>query len=72
MKGYAISGGSACSSGSVKSSATLKEIDMDEKLAERTVRVSFGKNLQEENIIGLSDCITDIVNSQNQKSDSSA
>ena len=72
MKGYAISGGSACSSGSVKSSATLKEIDMDEQLAERTVRVSFGKNLQEKNIIGLSNCISDIINSQNQKSGSGA
>jgi len=72
MKGYAISGGSACSSGSVKSSTTLKEIDMDKQLAKRTVRVSFGKNLQEKNIIGLSNCISDIINSQNQKSGSGA
>ena len=68
MRGYAISGGSACSSGSIKSSTTLKEIDMDEQLASRTVRVSFGKNLKEENIIGLSGCVAEIINSQNHKS----
>ena len=71
MKGYAISGGSACSSGSVKSSTTLREIDMDEQLANRTVRISFGKNLKKENIIGLSECIVNIIN-KNQESGSSA
>lgn len=72
MRGYAISGGSACSSGSVKSSATLREIDMDEQLAMKTVRISFGKNLTEKDILGLSNCIADIVSSQKQKSNSSA
>ena len=43
IKGYAISGGSACSSGSVKTSTTLQEIKMDQNLAQRTVRISFGK-----------------------------
>ena len=72
MRGYAISGGSACSSGSVKSSATLREIDMDEQSAMKTVRISFGKNLTEKNILGLSNCIADIVNSQKEKSSSNA
>ena len=67
MRGYAISGGSACSSGSVKSSATLREIDMNEELAKRTVRISFGKNIQKKNIIGLSNSIADIVKIQNTK-----
>ena len=71
MKGYAISGGSACSSGSVKSSTTLREINMDEQLAERTVRISFGKNLKKKNIIGLSECIVSIIN-KNQESGSNA
>ena len=62
MKGYAISGGSACSSGSVKTSTTLQEIKMDQNLARRTVRISFGKNLTENDIDGLSKAITSIIN----------
>ena len=62
MKGYAISGGSACSSGSVKTSTTLQEIKMDQNLAQRTVRISFGKNLTEDDIDGLSKAITSIIN----------
>lgn len=62
IKGYAISGGSACSSGSVKTSTTLKEIKMDQNLAQRTVRISFGKNLTEEDINGLSKTIATIIN----------
>ena len=61
MQGYAISGGSACSSGSVKASLTLSEIGMDEKLALKTVRISFGKNLTKDNIIGLSNSISSII-----------
>ena len=64
MKGYAISGGSACSSGSMNTSLTLSEIGMDEKLALKTVRISFGKNLTEDNIIGLSDSISTIIKNQ--------
>ena len=62
MKGYAISGGSACSSGSVKTSTTLQQIKMDKNLAQRTVRISFGKNLNEDDIDGLSKAITSIIN----------
>ena len=64
MEGYAISGGSACSSGSAKPSATLKEIGMDDDIAMRTVRISFGKNLTESNIRNLSKSISDIINHQ--------
>ena len=64
MQGYAISGGSACSSGSVKASLTLSEIGMDEELALKTVRISFGKNLTKDNIIGLSNSISSIIKNQ--------
>ena len=64
IAGYAISGGSACSSGSTKPSATLKEIGMDDAMAMRTVRISFGKNLTENNIRNLSKSISDIINHQ--------
>jgi len=67
MSGYAISGGSACSSGSVNASATLREINMDNESASRTVRISFGKNLTKQNIVGLSDCISEIINRQYHK-----
>ena len=62
MKGYAISGGSACSSGSLKTSTTLQQIKMDKNLAQRTVRISFGKNLNEDDIDGLSKAIISIIN----------
>ena len=67
MKGYAISGGSACSSGSVKTSTSLKEIKMDDESASKTVRISFGKNLTTQNILQLSDCISEVINKQYHK-----
>ena len=67
MKGYAISGGSACSSGSAKTSTSLKEIKMDDESASKTVRISFGKNLTTQNIMELSDCISEVINKQYHK-----
>ena len=64
MKGYAISGGSACSSGSAKTSTSLKEIKMDDESASKTVRISLGKNLTTQNILQLSDCISEVINKQ--------
>ena len=61
IRGYAISGGSACSSGSVKPSSTLKEIGMSDDMAMKTVRISFGKNLTKNNIINLAETICEIV-----------
>ena len=66
MKGYAISGGSACSSGSIKTSTALTEINMDDEAASKTVRISFGKSLVEKNIIGLSECIAEVIDKQCQ------
>ncbi|MGH6744193.1 cysteine desulfurase family protein [Novosphingobium sp.] len=42
--GFAISAGSACSSGTLKQSRVLKGFGIDEDLARRTVRVSLGWN----------------------------
>ena len=66
MHGYAISGGSACSSGSANPSTTLKEIGMDNEKASKTVRISFGKNLTLQNIKGLSKTISEIINPQTE------
>tara|TARA_Y100000590_G_C15476800_1_gene922401 strand:- start:14 stop:946 length:933 start_codon:yes stop_codon:yes gene_type:complete len=42
-EGYGISAGSACASGSIKGSNTLKEIDIPIEIAEKSYRISFGK-----------------------------
>ena len=42
-EGYAISAGSACASGSVKGSHTLKEIGLDDIDIEKSYRISFGR-----------------------------
>ena len=67
MKGYAISGGSACSSGAVEASTTLTEINMNDESASKTVRISFGKNLSKQDILQLSDCLTEVINGQYHK-----
>ncbi len=45
-KGFAISAGSACSSGTLKQSRVLKGFGLDEEISRRTVRVSLGWNTQ--------------------------
>jgi cysteine desulfurase len=42
--GFAVSAGSACSSGSLKPSRVLKSFGVDEETARRTIRVSLGWN----------------------------
>lgn len=44
MAGIAVSQGSACSSGSLKRSHVLEAMGLDNDLASRTIRVSFGWN----------------------------
>ncbi len=48
--GFAISAGSACSSGTLKQSRVLKGFGIDEDLARRTVRVSIGWNTAPEDL----------------------
>lgn len=48
--GFAISAGSACSSGTLKQSRVLKGFGIDEDLARRTVRVSIGWNTEPEHL----------------------
>jgi cysteine desulfurase len=42
--GFAVSAGSACSSGTLKRSRALEAFGIDEDTASRTIRVSFGWN----------------------------
>ena len=48
--GFAISAGSACSSGTLKQSRVLKGFGIDEDLARRTVRISIGWNTTPEEL----------------------
>lgn len=50
MAGIAVSQGSACSSGSLKRSHVLGAMAMDEALADRMIRVSFGWNTTREDV----------------------
>ena len=48
--GFAVSAGSACSSGTLKRSRALEAFGVDEDTASRTIRVSFGWNTTPEEI----------------------
>ena len=62
MKGFAISFGSACSSGSAKASNAVLAIGVNEEDAKKTVRISIGKFIEEQHIIALANTISDIIN----------
>ena len=55
LAGYAISAGSACSSGKVKASAVLTAMGYDATVASSAIRVSLGPNTREEEILGFAD-----------------
>ena len=44
MAGFSVSAGSACSSGTLKTSHVLEAMGVDEKLAKETIRVSIGRD----------------------------
>jgi cysteine desulfurase len=50
MAGIAVSQGSACSSGSLRTSHVLEAMDLDSDTASRTIRVSFGWNTTREEV----------------------
>ena len=66
INGYAISGGSACSSGLSIAPNTLIEIGLSEDIAERSVRISFGKDITESNVKNLAKCIFKIIDNVNE------
>ena len=57
MMGFAISAGSACSSGSIKGSKTLSEIGLSEYEMKSSYRISFSKNHCENDIKNFSSAI---------------
>ena len=61
MKGIITSGGSACSSGSLKPSRILLELGRDAKTAMASLRISFGRKNTEEEIDILIDTLKGII-----------
>jgi cysteine desulfurase len=51
LAGFAVSAGSACSSGKVKASATLKAMGFDEVLAGQAIRISLGPDNTEDEVL---------------------
>ncbi|MEP3345985.1 MAG: aminotransferase class V-fold PLP-dependent enzyme [Litoreibacter sp.] len=55
LAGFAVSAGSACSSGKVKASSTVAAMGFDDALATSTLRVSLGPDTTEEQILRFAD-----------------
>ncbi|MEO1307790.1 MAG: cysteine desulfurase family protein [Pseudomonadota bacterium] len=55
LAGFAISAGSACSSGKVKASRVLKAMGFDDRTAASAVRVSLGPTTTEEEVLRFAD-----------------
>lgn len=55
LAGFAISAGSACSSGKVKPSAVLRALGYDEKEAASAIRVSLGLETTRDNVLRFAD-----------------
>ncbi|PNU04942.1 cysteine desulfurase family protein [Novosphingobium guangzhouense] len=59
-KGFAISAGSACSSGTLKQSRVLQGFGIDPETAKRTVRVSLGWNTTPAELDGFADAWAEV------------
>ena len=51
LQGFAISAGSACSSGKVKASRTLMAMGFDEGAAAQAIRISIGPGVGREDVL---------------------
>lgn len=55
LAGFAISAGSACSSGKVRASRVLQAMGFDDALASQAIRVSLGPEVSEEQVLRFAD-----------------
>ena len=55
LAGFAISAGSACSSGKVRASAVLTAMGYDETTAQGAIRVSLGLETTEDDVLRFAD-----------------
>ncbi len=53
LRGFAVSAGSACSSGRVEVSTTMAALGVEQEIALSSLRVSFGKDTRSEEVEGL-------------------
>lgn len=58
LAGFAVSAGSACSSGKVRSSRVLQAMGFDEALAGQAIRVSIGPGVTREQVLRFADAWT--------------
>lgn len=61
LMGVSISTGSACDSVNTEISHVLKAIQLEEKLAKGTIRISLGRNNTEEDVDGIAGALTKIL-----------
>jgi len=61
LSGISVSGGSACSSGSLKPSRVLLETGMDERLALSSIRISVGRFNIDEDVKKLIEALKNIL-----------
>ena len=61
LKEVSVSGGSACSSGSVKPSNVLLDLGVDERTALSSIRVSFGRFNTEKDVQTLVKALKEIL-----------
>ncbi|OYU39123.1 MAG: aminotransferase [Pseudorhodobacter sp. PARRP1] len=55
LAGYAVSAGSACSSGKVRASRVLKAMGFDETQAGQAIRISLGPDVTEDHVLRFAD-----------------
>ena len=55
LAGYAISAGSACSSGKVRASRVLKAMGYSDEVASGAIRVSLGPETTKQDVMGFAD-----------------
>lgn len=67
LYGIAVSGGSACSSGSQKGSHVIEALNVPEKYRNNVIRISFGKQNTKEEIDYFINCLCAIFNIQESK-----
>lgn len=58
LAGYAVSAGSACSSGKVRASRVLRAMGFDEGMAGQAIRISIGPGVTRENVLRFADAWT--------------
>ena len=61
LRGFCVSGGSACSSGSLDPSHVLSAIGIERNLAQGSLRVSFGEFTQEEDVDAFLNAFKEVI-----------